>query len=124
MDTIINIGIPHIGEQIFKGLGIVDLIWYKSVSETWKVLIENVLCKKVVEKYKRNVNAVFEQKDQAVITNIFKILLEDSREDSNIDFNVRNHYRQTPFMQACKTGNKKVVKLFMDFSEKKSIDLL
>ena len=100
MDTIINIGIPHIGEQIFQSLGIVDLIRCKSVSETWKGLIENDLCKKVLEKYKSDVNAVFEHKDQAVVTNIFKILLEDSGEDSNINFNVRNQFGQTPFIQA------------------------
>ena len=43
MDTIINVGVPHIGEQIFQGIGILELIRYKAVSKTWKVFIENVL---------------------------------------------------------------------------------
>ena len=123
MDTIINVGIPHIGEQIFQSLEIVDLIRYKSVSETWKGLIENVLCKKVVEKYKSDVNAVFEQNDQALVTTIFKILLEGSGEDTNIDFNVRNQFGRTPFIQACVLGNKTVVKLLMDHSIGKNVDL-
>ena len=68
-------------------------------------------------------NAVFEHKDQAVVTYLFKILLEDSGEDNNIDFNVRDQFGRTPFMRVCKAGNKKVVKLFMDYSNEKSIDL-
>ena len=67
MDAIINLQIPHLGEEIFKGLGLVELIQYQTVSKSWKVLIENVLSKKVlskrlVERYKNNVNAVFEHK--------------------------------------------------------------
>ena len=89
MDTIINVGIPHIGEQIFQGFGIVELMRYKTVSKTWKVLIENVLHKTVVEKYKSNVNAVFEYKNQAMVTNVFKILFG---EDNNIDFNARDQF--------------------------------
>ena len=43
LDTIINFGIPHVGEQIFSGLGEDDLIQCLKVSQTWKVLATNVL---------------------------------------------------------------------------------
>ena len=39
MDNIINLGIPHIGEQIFGSLGDADLIQYLKVSQTWKVFV-------------------------------------------------------------------------------------
>ena len=46
LDQIINVGIPHVGEQIFKSLGDYDLIRGLSVSRTWKDLAENVLTKR------------------------------------------------------------------------------
>ena len=38
MDTIINFGIPHVGEQIFESLGEDDLIQCMEVSQTWQAL--------------------------------------------------------------------------------------
>ena len=46
MDKIINLGIPHVGEQIFELIETQDLTKYLEVSETWKVLVENVLIKR------------------------------------------------------------------------------
>ena len=46
MDKVINLGIPHIGELIFESIDTPGLIEYLEVSETWKVLAENVLIKK------------------------------------------------------------------------------
>ena len=43
LDQIINVGIPHVGEEIFKSLGDYDLIRGLGVSRTWKDLAENVL---------------------------------------------------------------------------------
>ena len=40
MESIINLGIPHVGEQIFIGLGEDDLIQCRKVSQTWKILSE------------------------------------------------------------------------------------
>ena len=42
MDKIINLGIPHIGEQVFASLEASDLIRCLEVSQTWRVLAEKV----------------------------------------------------------------------------------
>ena len=42
MDKIINLGIPHVAEQIFESIETQELIECLKVSETWKVLAENV----------------------------------------------------------------------------------
>ena len=46
MDKVINLGIPHVGELIFESFGTTELIQCALVSETWKVLTENVLVKR------------------------------------------------------------------------------
>ena len=46
MDKIINHGMPHIAEQIFDNIETQGLIECLKVSETWKVLAENVLFKR------------------------------------------------------------------------------
>ena len=55
METIINLGIPHVGEQIFKSISTEDLLQFLEVSETWKVLAKNVLLKrwkgKIIQAY-------------------------------------------------------------------------
>ena len=43
METIINLGIPPVGEQIFESINTEDLLQFLEVSETWKVLAKNVL---------------------------------------------------------------------------------
>ena len=43
MENIINLGIPHVGEQIFKSLNTEDLIQFLEVSQTWQILAGNVL---------------------------------------------------------------------------------
>ena len=46
MNEIINLGIPHIGENIFKNCSDQDLIEFRHVSTTWRELSENVLVKR------------------------------------------------------------------------------
>ena len=46
MEKVINLGIPHVGEQIFESIETEGLIECLKVSETWKVLAENVLIKR------------------------------------------------------------------------------
>ena len=46
MEKIINLGIPHVAELVFDGFDTSDLINYMEVSETWKVLAEDVLIKR------------------------------------------------------------------------------
>ena len=41
LDNVINLGMPHIGEQIFESLNTYNLIRFMNVSETWKILAEN-----------------------------------------------------------------------------------
>ena len=46
MDKVINFGMPHVGEQIFESIDTPGLFQCALVSETWKVLAENVLVKR------------------------------------------------------------------------------
>ena len=46
MDKIINLGIPHVAELVFESIDTPGLIKCLEVSETWKVLAENVLIKR------------------------------------------------------------------------------
>ena len=46
MDKIINLGIPHVAENIFESIDTPELVQCALVSETWKVLAENVLLKR------------------------------------------------------------------------------
>ena len=46
MDKIINHGMPHVAEQIFDNIETQGLIECLKVSETWKILAENVLIKR------------------------------------------------------------------------------
>ena len=43
---VINLGIPHVGEQIFSSLDTDELIQCLEVSQPWKALAENVLLKR------------------------------------------------------------------------------
>ena len=46
MDKVINLGIPHISELIFESIDTPGLFQCALVSQTWKVLAENVLIKR------------------------------------------------------------------------------
>ena len=46
MDKVINLGIPHIREQIFENIDTDELLQYLKVSHTWKILAERVLLKR------------------------------------------------------------------------------
>ena len=46
METIINLGIPHVGELIFESIDTPGLIECALVSETLKILAESVVLKK------------------------------------------------------------------------------
>ena len=46
MDKVINLGIPHVGEQILENIETDGLIQFCLVSQTWIVLAENVLLKR------------------------------------------------------------------------------
>ena len=108
MDTIINFGIPHVGEQIFGSLGEDDLIQCLKVSQSWKSFAETVLLTRWKGK-------MFEACQTGKIE-IVELLLENYNcEESGL--NVRGVRGKTPFMRACLNGNKDVVKLLLHYRE-------
>ena len=111
MDKVINVGIPHVGEEIFKSLKSDDLIECLEVSQTWKVLAENVL----LTKWKgRLLRACKTGKEEIV-----ELLLENCTSEE-IKINVKDANGWTPLDWACWNGHAAVVKLFLeryDFEE-------
>ena len=144
MDKIINLGIPHVGELIFENIDTPGLIKCLEVSQTWKVVAENVLLKrwkgKMLEACKSGetkivqvllercnseesgLNAKDEDGCTAFLlacfygnTYVVKLLLDQS----NIDLNARNNHQLTAFILACsERGNEDVIKLLLDHSER------
>ena len=108
MEKIINLGIPHVGENIFENIGTDELCQYFLVSQTWKVLAENVLLKRWKIK--------FFKACRTGKTKIVELLLKHY-ESEDIDLNARNEYGQTAFISACLKGHKDVVKLLLDNSD-------
>ena len=124
MDKVINLGMPHIGEQIFESLDTLGLINCMEVSETWRELAENVLIKRLKGKiyvsiYKacrrkhgktRLAQALLKDLDNTVLFQIalvsetWKVLAENAltkRWKGNI-------------YEACKNGETKIVQLLLE----------
>ena len=145
MEKVVNLGIPHVGENIFENIGTEELVQYFLVSQTWKVLAENVLLKRwkcklfeaclsgktkivqlLLEHYKSEdigLNARNEYEDTVFIcacakgyTDIAKLLLDFS--DRNIELNARNNHGHTAFIFACSIGHTDIVKLLLEFSDR------
>merc|ERR1712062_355592 len=109
MDEIINLGIPHVAEQIFESIETQELIECLKVSETWKILAENVLIKRWKGK-------MFEACKNGQ-TKIVQLLLEHyDPEESGL--NIKDTLGRTTLMIACKNGHKDVVQLLLDNSER------
>ena len=74
MNSVINLGVPHLGEQIFEYLDTPTLIQFRFVSKTWKIIAENVLVNRWKDKN------VFEDDedlpDSTTQTIVVKLLLE------------------------------------------------
>ena len=108
MDSVVNLGIPHIGEQIFEHMKTADLIKYLSVSKAWKILAENVLFQRW--------NGKLLEACQDGKAEIVKILL-DHPSSANIDINARLSVDgKNAFMLACQKGCNDIVKSFLDHS--------
>ena len=126
MDKIINLGIPHVAEQIFEPFGIKDLNECLRVSETWKEIAKEVVVKRWIDKFHLPV--------YLEATNIVQVLLDNPKCD-NINWNktegehvlfhkpVGSFEQVTAFKLACKSGNLKMVKLFLKYSKSRNIDL-
>ena len=149
MDSIINFGIPHVGEHIFESIDTPGLINCLEVSETWKVLAENVLTKrwkgkmyeacksgetKIVQLLLERCNSEENRpniKDKFGGTAFIWACLNEHKEvvkllldhvNSNIEVNARDSFGGTAFTRACKKGHKDIVQLFLNHSEP-NIDL-
>ena len=102
MDKVINFGIPHVGELIFESINTPGLIKCLLVSETWKVLAENVLLK-------RWNGRLFPACNRGYIE-VVKLLLKRS---DNIDLNARNIHGQTAFIRSCAHGQRRIAQLLL-----------
>ena len=109
LNKIINFGMPHIGEQIFESIVTPGLFQCALVSETWKVLAENVLIKRWKDKM---IEAC-----KSGETKVVQLLLKCSNSEE-IGLNTKDEFGCTPFMWACENGHKDIVKLLLDHSER------
>jgi len=120
IDTIFNLGIPHVAEKIFKSLSVNDLNHCQQVSNTWMVLTKKILAEKILlQKWKgKLLEACQEGK-----TEIVRILLEYG---DDTELNTRSVYSLcnrkpgwrrsglTPFAMACKNGHEAVAELLVN----------
>ena len=114
MDNIINLGIPHVGEQIFESIDSSELLQYRWVSESWKILSEKLLFKRWQG---RLIEAVKRSKIEIVAFLLGRLESEEINEDDCFGFG------KTAFMYACKNGQMDIVKLFLEHSNKRNIEL-
>ena len=114
MEKIINLGIPHIGEKIFKIIDTPGLIECALVSETWETLAHNVILKR----WKGRLIEACEHGYEVIV----RLLLENLDHEST-ELNARDSNRWTAFMTACVYGPVNVVQLILDHSIDKNIDL-
>ena len=100
MDKIINLGIPHVAEQIFDCLATKDIAEVKKVSEAWKILAGKVLEQRMFEAWKDKVPLACETGRSDIV----EVLLR--RSDLGIvDFNARNTDAETGLTLACANGH-------------------
>ena len=140
MEKVINLRLPHIGEQVFEIIDTDGLIQLLEVSTTWKILAENVLLKrwkgkmfeacesrrteivKLLLEYCNSEESGFNTKDRVGGTvfmaacfygpkDIVQLLL--NHPDTNIDLNEKSENHLTAFMLACMKGNKDIVQLLL-----------
>ena len=107
MEKVINHGIPHVGELIFESINTQGLIRCALVSETWKVLAENVLVKRWKGK-------MFEACQNGE-TKVVELLLERCNSEES-GLNTKDEDGLTAFIIACANGHKDVVKLLLNIS--------
>ena len=117
IENIINLGIPHVAEQIFESMKTREL--FKClVSETWNILAGNVLIKRLKAgnvSIKRLKGRMFEACKYGE-TQVVRFLLERcNTEESGL--NARDNDGWTPFMTACFCGHTIVVQTLLDHSD-------
>ena len=117
IENIINLGIPHVAEQIFESMKTQEL--FKClVLETWNILAGNVLIKRLKAgnvSIKRLKGRMFEACKYGE-TQVVRFLLERcNTEESGL--NARDNDGWTPFMTACFCGHTIVVQTLLDHSD-------
>ena len=124
MENVINLGIPHVAENIFGNLTDDQLLECLKVSKTW----ENIAQELLILRWRDDLSVPLCRG----LTNIVQGMLEHPK-CVNIDWNiilaVKTHPRSdskiqlTPFMLACHHGMTDIVKLLLSHSHDKRIDL-
>ena len=120
IDTVINMGIPHVAEQIFESLGVDDLLQCLKVSKTWKIIAEKILLQnrgRLVDKFMEEC-----QKGNAEIVEVLLTYLNDTElnatydlRHSTFDFGYSRYMgRDTALFRACKYGDKTVAELLLN----------
>ena len=108
MTTVINSGIPNVGEIIFEDIDTPELIKCMEVSKPWKVLAENVL----IKRWKGEMYEACQNGE----TKVVQLLLECcSPEESGV--NIKDTQGGTTLMIACENGHKDAVQLFLEHSK-------
>ena len=119
MDKVINHGIPHVGELIFESIDTPELFQCRKVSETWKVLAENVLIKRW--------NGKMYEACKKGKTKVVRLLLERCNFE-DLGLNSKDDDGWYAFAWACFNGHTNVVRLLLNQYERninfnaKSID--
>ena len=118
MDKVINLGIPHVAERVFKSINTPGLIKCLKVSQTWFELAGNVL----IKRWKGKIRSKMFGACKTGKTKIVQLILERCKTEE-IGLNMKSSFGMTPLMWACHNGHKDVVKLLLDYAEQHSIDL-
>ena len=125
MDKIINLNIPHIGELIFQGIDTPGLIKCLEVSETWKILAENVLIKRIKS---------FKDKKNGDGYSLLQLACIDNQPETvqflldlwiRFDIDINTTYRNgwTLLHLAAKHGHDKVAKVILEASLEHDINV-
>ena len=119
IENIINLGIPHVAEQIFESMKTQELFKCLEVSETWNILAGNVLIKRLKAgnvSIKRWLKGRMFEACKYGETQVVRFLLERcNTEESGL--NARDNDGWTPFMTACFCGHTIVVQTLLDHSD-------
>ena len=114
MEKVINIGIPHVGEQIFENIDTDGLIECLKVSETWKILAENVLLKRW--------NSQMFEACESGKAEIVKLLLERVENNNLNAIQTSGKFEGTAFVVACQNGHNEVIQLLLDLKKDKNVE--
>ena len=131
MEKVINLGIPHVGEQIFESIERdEDLVEFLKVSETWKIIAGKVLLKRWKKaNFHKNVKDVLIKACRDGKTEILKVLLDIGDDETFQTIKeqlneTRYGWEEEPlFAIACRKGHKGVVQLLLDYHSDLNFDL-